>query len=117
MDEKHNVDNVEHVPRNNSTASQRQYNVARKGSLSASIDQAFSTDRRGSVRDLEYVDHRENDDRADEAKGRDSAAFDGKYWYSANFIGTLLAIGFSFMAGIGGKQPSLTVFRSVRSIY
>lgn len=70
-----------------------------------------SDSRRGSatsehgghgVRNVDYVDHRDGDDRAEEAKGRDAAAFNGKYWYSANFIGTLLAIGFSFMAGIGG---------------
>lgn len=57
-------------------------------------------------RHIDYVDHRENDDRADEAKGRDAAAFGGNYWYSKNFIGTMLAIGFSFMAGIGGMSTN-----------
>lgn len=50
-----------------------------------------------------YIDHRENDDRADEAKGRYADAYDNKYWLSVNYIGTLFAIGVAFMGGIGGK--------------
>ena len=90
-----------HVPRNMSTSG----GSHRRGSLSEAITTAGG--RRASVvRDVEYVDHREGDDRADEAKGRDSKGFKDNYWYSANFIGTLLAIGFSFMAGIGGMTGS-----------
>ena len=83
------------APRNMSTSSHRR----------GSFGEAVTTSGRHAnvVRDLNYVDHREGDDRADEAKGRDSQGFKNNYWYSANFIGTLLAIGFSFMAGIGGK--------------
>ncbi|KAK4580435.1 hypothetical protein LTR86_000638 [Recurvomyces mirabilis] len=49
-----------------------------------------------------YIDHRDNDDRADVAKGRNSERIDGKYWLSVNYIGTLFAIGMAFMGGIGG---------------
>lgn len=77
------VEKVEQAPRQNSFS----------GSL---------THRNNDHHNLDFHDHRENDDRAEEAKGRDSAGFNDKYWYSANFIGTLLAIGFSFAAGIGG---------------
>lgn len=115
---------VEHHDGINGAAGERrgsryEHNVARKGSISASIDEAFTTSggrRKSSVRNLDYVDHREGDDRAEEAKGRDSAAFDDKYWYSPNFIGTLLAIGFSFMAGIGGKHPAPAAFGSCNTV-
>jgi len=49
-------------------------------------------------------DHRANDDRADEARGRNADQFDAKYWTSVNFIGTMFAIGMAFMGGIGGKS-------------
>lgn len=83
----------------------------RRGSLTSSltIEAGGPT---AAARDIHYVDHREGDDRVDAAKGRDSAAIEGKYWLSANFIGTLLAIGFSFMAGIGGE--TLCPFRRGR---
>jgi hypothetical protein len=79
------IETVEHVPRNNSTGSKHQHSIARRGSLTDGIDGAFATDRRGSVRDLEYRDHRDRDHRADEAKGRDPAAFNDRNWCSANF--------------------------------
>ena len=50
-----------------------------------------------------YVDHRADDDRADEAKGRNSDKFEKNYWLSVNYIGTLFAIGMAFMGGIGGE--------------
>lgn len=56
-----------------------------------------------SYDDPSYVDHRADDDRADEAKGRNADKFDKKYWLSVNYIGTLFAIGMAFMGGIGGK--------------
>lgn len=52
--------------------------------------------------DPSYVDHREFDDRADEAKGRNADKYDKKYWFSVNYIGTMFAIGMAFMGGIGG---------------
>ena len=52
--------------------------------------------------DPSYVDHRENDDRADQAKGRNADKFEKKYWLSVNYIGALFAIGMAFMGGIGG---------------
>lgn len=98
MAEKHTAEHLEAAPH------------SRRQSIE---DILTTTGRRGSdTRDINYVDHREGDDRAEAAKGRDSAAFKENYWYSANFIGTLLAIGFSFMAGIGGEiqriQPRST---------
>lgn len=54
------------------------------------------------VTDPSYVDHRADDDRADEAKGRNADKIDKSYWLSVNFIGTLFAIGMAFMGGIGG---------------
>ena len=58
--------------------------------------------------DPSYVDHRDNDDRADEAKGRNADKFDKSYWLSWRYIGTLFAIGMAFMGGIGGEcSPSL----------
>ena len=63
--------------------------------------------RRGSskadIRDPADIDHRANDDRADEAKGRNSDKIDKRYWLSINYIGTLFAIGMAFMGGIGGR--------------
>ena len=56
------------------------------------------------ISDPSYVDHRANDDRADEAKGKNSDKYDGKYWLSVNYIGTLFAIGMAFMGGIGGAD-------------
>ncbi|KAK4942349.1 hypothetical protein LTR10_017956 [Elasticomyces elasticus] len=55
-----------------------------------------------SYDDPSYIDHRANDDRADEAKGRNADKFEKKYWLSVNYIGTLFAIGMAFMGGIGG---------------
>lgn len=104
MAQKQDVEKVEYAAeRRGSTGSKYEANVARRGSLSSALDNAVGGNRRGSVRDLDYVDHLEGDDRAEAAKGKDSAGFNNQYWYSANFIGTLLAIGFSFMAGIGGS--------------
>ncbi|KAF7187758.1 Trichothecene efflux pump TRI12 [Pseudocercospora fuligena] len=54
------------------------------------------------ITDPSYVDHRADDDRADEAKGRNADKIDKSYWLSVNFIGTLFAIGMAFMGGIGG---------------
>ncbi|PIA92163.1 hypothetical protein CB0940_09972 [Cercospora beticola] len=54
------------------------------------------------IRDPSYVDHRADDDRADEAKGRNSDKIDKSYWLSVNFLGTMFAIGMAFMGGIGG---------------
>lgn len=68
------------------------------------IEEALPLDAHG--RDQyhpDYVDHRENDDRADEAKGRNADHYEGKYWLSVNYIGTLFAIGMAFMGGIGGE--------------
>ncbi|KAK3679250.1 hypothetical protein LTR78_000811 [Recurvomyces mirabilis] len=48
------------------------------------------------------MQHREDDDRADEAKGRNADQMDRKYWLSVNYIGTMFAIGMAFMGGIGG---------------
>jgi hypothetical protein len=56
--------------------------------------------------DPAYIDHRANDDRAEEAKGRNSDKFEKKYWLSVNFIGTMFAIGMAFMGGIGGKSTT-----------
>lgn len=55
--------------------------------------------------DPSYVDHRDNDDRADVAKGRNSDKYEKRYWLSINYIGTLFAIGMAFMGGIGGDSP------------
>lgn len=61
-----------------------------------------------SSNDPSYVDHRADDDRADEAKGRNADKFEKKYWLSVNYIGTLFAIGMAFMGGIGGKLMAIT---------
>ena len=66
--------------------------------------EALAKDR--SYEDPSYIDHRANDDRADEAKGRNSDKFEKKYWLSVNYIGTLFAIGMAFMGGIGGEYPA-----------
>lgn len=55
-----------------------------------------------AVDDPFYIDHRADDDRADEAKGRNSDKIDKKYWFSVNYIGTMFAVGMAFMGGIGG---------------
>lgn len=60
--------------------------------------------RKASVIQLE---HREDDDRADVAKGKNSDTIDRKYWLSVNYIGSLFAIGMAFMGGIGGQLNSL----------
>lgn len=109
MEEKNDVETHEHAPRRPS--------AGRRGSFAASLEAGMTGRRASDARDVNYVDHREGDDRAEEAKGRDSAAFNDKYWYSANFIGTLLAIGFSFMAGIGGATSCSIVPTSCSSIY
>lgn len=98
MEEKPGIEQVENARRGSATSSHRRASLA-------SIGNGFSSGgRRASVdRDVNFTDHREGDDRAEAAKGRDSSAMKDNYWYSPNFIGTLLAIGFSFMAGIGGK--------------
>ena len=49
-----------------------------------------------------YVDHRDFDDRAEEARGRNANQIDKKYWYSWRFLGSMLAVGTAFMGGIGG---------------
>jgi hypothetical protein len=41
-------------------------------------------------------EHRENDDRAEDAMGRNADAFEKRYWLSVNYIGTLFAIGIAF---------------------
>lgn len=53
-----------------------------------------------------YTDHRADDDRADEARGRNADKYDKKYWLSVNYIGSLFAVGLAFMGGIGGMSPS-----------
>lgn len=50
-----------------------------------------------------YHEHRETDDRGEEAMGRNADTFDKRYWLSVNYIGTLFAIGVAFMGGIGGS--------------
>lgn len=54
--------------------------------------------------DAATAQHREDDDRADEAKGRNADEMDKKYWLSVNYIGTMFAIGMAFMGGIGGMR-------------
>lgn len=48
-------------------------------------------------------EHRANDDRLEEARGRNSDKIDKSYWYSWRFLGTMFAAGTSFTGGIGGK--------------
>lgn len=68
---------------------------------------------RDYVGDATVMNHREDDDRAEEAKGRNADQIDGKYWLSVNYIGTMFAIGMAFMGGIGGKNVAS---RSARTI-
>lgn len=63
--------------------------------------EALAKDR--SYDDPSFIDHRADDDRAEEAKGRNADKFEKKYWLSVNYIGTLFAIGMAFMGGIGGR--------------
>jgi hypothetical protein len=53
---------------------------------------------------IEHVhhEHRETDDRREEAMGRNADKFEKRYWLSVNYIGTMFAIGVAFMGGIGG---------------
>jgi len=53
--------------------------------------------------DPAYVDDRAEDNRAEEAKGRNADKYGQKYWLSVSYIGTLFAIGAAFMGGIGGE--------------
>lgn len=53
-------------------------------------------------------DHRDTDDRGEEAMGRNADKFEKRYWLSVNYIGTLFAIGVAFMGGIGGMRSSRT---------
>lgn len=69
--------------------------------------EASQLEHRASSTDADRIEsithqHRESDDRAEEAKGRNSDRFEKKYWLSVNYIGTLFAIGIAFMGGIGG---------------
>lgn len=67
------------------------------------IDHAENGGIGGHV-DPAAVDHRDDDDRAEEARGRNADQMDHKYWLSVNYIGTLFAVGMAFMGGIGGKS-------------
>lgn len=49
------------------------------------------------------MDHRADDDRAEEARGRNVDKIDKGYWYSWRFLGTMFAVGTSFAGGIGSK--------------
>lgn len=51
----------------------------------------------------DVVDHRENDDRTDEAKGFTAEKVDKSYWYSWRFLGSMFAAGTAFMGGIGSE--------------
>ncbi|KAF2708439.1 MFS general substrate transporter [Pleomassaria siparia CBS 279.74] len=50
----------------------------------------------------DIADHRENDDRAEDARGRNSDKIDPRYWYSWRFLGSMFAVGLAFTGGIGG---------------
>ena len=63
----------------------------------------LSSDRSRDIHDPSYVDHRADDDRAEEAKGKNSDKIGKEYWLSVNFLGTMFAIGMAFMGGIGGE--------------
>lgn len=80
--------------------------VAIKGNGSEHVE-ALVHER--SQNDPSYVDHRANDDRTDEAKGRNADKFEPRYWMSINYIGTLFAIGMAFMGGIGGTSTLLAL--------
>lgn len=75
-------------------------------------DAAHLENRAGST-DVDRIEaasqfqHRETDDRAEEAKGRNSDKYEKKYWLSVNYIGTMFAIGIAFMGGIGGMLSAL----------
>jgi hypothetical protein len=89
--------------------------ISHSDSKDISIDHSpdgSHVEKRGSadVPGVAFVDHRENDDRAAEAMGRNADQFDRKYWLSINFLGTMFAIGMAFMGGIGGEWFS-RVFR------
>lgn len=60
--------------------------------------------RRSSTVSIDQLQHRNFDDRTEEAKGRMSNDVDPSYWYSWRFLGSLFAVGMAFMGGIGGKQ-------------
>lgn len=49
----------------------------------------LSSERSRDVHDPFYIDHRADDDRADEAKGRNSDKIGKEYWLSVNFLGTM----------------------------
>lgn len=68
---------------------------------------ASHLEHRASSTDADRIEaithqHRVDDDRAEEAKGRNADKYEKKYWLSVNYIGTLFAIGVAFMGGIGG---------------
>lgn len=69
-------------------------------------DVAHFEHRSGSVGSdrIEHVhnEHRDTDDRGEEAMGRNADKFEKRYWLSVNYIGTMFAIGVAFMGGIGG---------------
>jgi len=44
----------------------------------------------------------DDDDRAPEARGRNTDQFDKNYWRSWRFVGSMLAIGLGFCGGTGG---------------
>lgn len=72
-------------------------------------DDAAHLENRAGSTDADRIEavhdqHRDFDDRADEAKGRNSDKYEKKYWLSVNYIGTLFAIGIAFMGGIGGTS-------------
>ena len=75
-----------------------QADSVRRGSLA-------SFGRRGSTSSKhdDGAQHRIDDDRADEARGRDADQFPPGYWYSWRFLGSMFAVGMAFMGGIGGK--------------
>ena len=64
--------------------------------------EALQHEQPRDINDPAYVDHRADDDRANEAMGRNANKFEKKYWLSVNYIGTLFAIGMAFVGGIGG---------------
>ena len=79
-----------------------------QGAARADSADALHIERGGvasGVSDPAYIDHRPDDDRADEAKGRNADKFDKSYWLSWRYLGTLFAIGMAFMGGIGGEHP------------
>ncbi|KAF2174164.1 hypothetical protein M409DRAFT_49030 [Zasmidium cellare ATCC 36951] len=77
-------------------------NKPHTGDSSPDFEHVESVPSGQHINDPSYVDHRADDDRADEAKGRNSDKIDKSYWLSINFIGTMFAVGMAFMGGIGG---------------